>query len=258
MGWLRRELPDEKSTEALRQDILEVLKHHYEMVRLQQEVRDRWYGYYLASAGAIGAMFSLGIAILSAIPKQSGSGGSLHETIFATYKELGWTIPIALFFLIVLGVLFLGIYLFQIVNYRVLYLVIDNVYETLAVVHEPLLKKLQVPDPFKSPYGTLLEDWKGNLPKQTPQVLGADFMSNLVPIFINAFSFGALYLSTAWWILARLGEKLRMCHIGIACAFFVGLILIQIYFRNLFLMRALLLARQKFVQGENSKRAQES
>src|SRR3989442_1767901 len=50
--------------DGLRASLAEVLRHQFEMAQHQQEVRDRWYRYYLITAGAIASLFGLLVTTL--------------------------------------------------------------------------------------------------------------------------------------------------------------------------------------------------
>jgi hypothetical protein len=191
--------------EKLGDHALEILARHYDMVRLQQEVRDRWYRYYLLTSGAI---LSLMIAILSSLPK--AATGNLKDGLWSTFQMLGWVAPVAFVLIALFGLLFLAVYLPQVVNYQLHYLCIARAQKTLTMIHAQTLKRDGLPDPFTFAYG----EWTRAIPMRTKfwnvgtllnaarkdlQMWGADFFSNLVPICINSLcALGVVLWCSAW------------------------------------------------------------
>jgi hypothetical protein len=248
--------------EKLGDHVLGIISPNYDLVRHQQEIRDRWYRYYLLTSGAI---LSLMIAMLGSLPRTAT--GDPKDSFWSAFQMLGFLVPLALSLIALFGILFLAVYLPQVVNYQLHYLCIARAQETLAAIHAQTLSRNRLPDPFTFAYGR----WSRAIPEGTKfwnvatllnsarkdrQMWGADFFSNLVPICINSFCALGFVLSWFAWQSARYWNcppsltchLLAKWHYYLAIAVAAIMFILQIAARQWFLVYFLWSAEKDFAE----------
>lgn len=226
--------------ECLCNDALATLPHHYEMIKLQQEVRDRWYRYYLILTGSI---LSLSIAIFAAAANSKAANSDVKENLFRTFSVLGWIIPVAMALIFLLGVCFLVLYQWQILNYRIYYNSVSRIFRMLALLHSETLSKHNLPNPFEFSYIA-----RANLNTRVraskwsdQQFWEADFWANAVTFLINSFCAATGYISYIAYNSARRSMyfSITLRDVFISIAIFILIFTLHIVLRQV-LMRLLL------------------
>ncbi len=210
--------------DTLSSDIRSILERHYGMVRLQQEIRDRWYRYYLITSGAIlslaGAAFATSLnAAAQVLKSNSGQTAETFDIFTSVMGALGWLLSSAFGLISALGLLFLAIYLFQIVNYELFYLSIDQCYRALNDVHSRTIESLGIPNPFvftHSPERRPGLSWLRRSLRRLidPKLWATDFFTNLVAIFLNSVSAAAAFLSYKTWRIALAKNEIVISDIS--------------------------------------------
>jgi hypothetical protein len=180
--------------DSLRGSLAEVLRHQVEMAQHQQEVRDRWYRYYLITAGAIVSLF--GLLVTTLVRSDLGKDGRTLQIVPAELvisEIVTLLVLLASGVILVLGVLFLAVYMTQVVSYHVNYLVIARVYECYLALYADQLIQYRLPNPFAFHYGRY-EPPRGLRRAFDPQLWAADFWSNCIPMFLNSVCLGVFVL----------------------------------------------------------------
>lgn len=129
----------------------------FEQVKLQQEVRDRWFGHYLTIIGALTAMATLCLKIFENVVQK---------------ENLYFFLGLVFIFACVLGVLFYILYLCQRRNYK-------RTYNLLSVMQTEIFKSISV-IPSK-----LYEESTFTIKRH-----GADFYTLLIQRLIDVTMFG--------------------------------------------------------------------
>jgi hypothetical protein len=232
-------------TDSLREDLAAVLSHQYETARHQQDVRDRWYRYYLITAGAVLSLFG---TLLTYLLRTDLTKADLI-TLLLPEKELLYSaltaiLALGLILTIAIGVLFLALYMMQIVSYHLNYLTIARMYECYATIHSEALHKQKLPNPFVFTYGRTSEP-SMSLPRRLadPQLWAADFWANCIPIFLNAVCLTAL--SFVWFFPYPTSMSATDAWL-FGAGLFTALLLIQILLRQVALVLLIRLAFRNF------------
>lgn len=229
---------DEPKTakECLCRDALATLPQHYEMIKLQQEVRDRWYRYYLILTGSI---LSLSIAIFAAVANSRTVNSDVKENLFRTFSVLGWIVPVTMTLIFLLGLCFLALYQWQILNYRIYYDSVSRVFKVLALLHSETLSKHSLPNPFEISYVTRprINTKVGDRKWSDPQFWEADFWANAVTFLINSFCAAAGYVSSVAYNSARRSVYFSVSFTDI----FVGITIFILSFTLHIVMRQVLI-----------------
>lgn len=154
-------------------DWIDYLKYMLEQVKLQQDVRDRWFGYYLSIAGAT---LALGIAVVKLF----------YSTAFDLRLSVLLFALTATMFLI--GVCFFMIYIRQRINYL-------SYYRTMQDAEIEFLRCKA------SEEQRIILSLSSNVPRRQtitpvrtiiPQRFGADFFTIWIHIIINSLYFAGI------------------------------------------------------------------
>ena len=175
-------------------DLIEYLKFMFEHVKLQQEVRDRWFRYYLIITGVISAAGITAIQLFYV-------DGSFNKFLFSLLLLLS----IAMF---CIGSCFFMIYLKQRLNYLKQYKIIEILENKL-----PFFEDIQ------------------SISDRRVKKYGADFYTIWIHILINSFYGAVVFLLTI--LLIKQTQALSSFHIILSIiVFFILAICFEIIRRN--------------------------
>jgi len=206
------------------------------MIKLQQDVRDRWYRYYLILSGSI---LSLAIAILAAGANNSRvANADLKESFFKAFAVLGWIIPVAMGLIFLLGICFLGLYQWQVVNYRMYYDSVSRIFKMLALLHSETVSTYKLPNPFEFRYVARAHVNTRVSRKWTdPQFWEADFWANSITFLINSFCAAAGCIAWFAYDSAR-----RLTYFSITTGeLIIGIVIFLLVFISHVIMRQILM-----------------
>lgn len=227
------------ATHSLREDMGRVLNAHFETARHHQDIRDRWHRFYTL---VVGAIFSVtGALITTLITTEAVSlllpSGMQRDDVYL--RVIPVIIDIAASLVFVFGVLSLGLYLTQVVNYFIDYYYIDRILESFSVLHGHSIEKLKMPDPFIFTYSYVDDILKCSLAEFVCQRYwrslaswSADFWANSFTMFINSVC-ATLVSVGIFWPTDRWAIK---CHTIFVFVLFFG---IQVIVRQVLLGVAL-------------------
>lgn len=200
---------------TLREDLVEVWRHQQATAKHQQDVRDQWFRWYLTTSvvivGSVAALLLIRVWI-SGLPSKSMATSDVMVDSFSYFAGAAFA------FVGALGSIFLIMYMFQVVNYHLCYLVIASIYECLGRIHDETLKQLQLDSPFAYAYGryqslSLENPGLGRTKAgrvisivRDPRLWGADCWANGIHILFISSSLGGLAgtLGASWWMTAAL------------------------------------------------------
>lgn len=184
-------------------DYISYLNFMFEQVKLQQEVRDRWFRYYLTIAGAV---LGTGLAIVKFFYKNN------FNSILCLLL-LALCVSMAL-----IGICFFMIYLRQRANYIQQYKIIGYVEDKLFSIAEQTDIHVIVPNgssvAFQLP-------WKNSLfaiRKHGSKKYGADFFTIWIHIIINALYFASAFIF--YVMLVESKSDLVLKDIGLSVVIF--------------------------------------
>jgi hypothetical protein len=158
-------------------DWLDYLKYMFDQVRLQQEIRDRWFTYYLAISGAV---LGVGIAVVKLF----------YTSQFDSRLSLLLLALSAFMFLV--GICFFMIYLRQRMNYLPYYCAMQH-------VERELIKRC-VADDIKATFSESPTTSSGQdvtrflVHRPKAHRTGADFYTVWIHIIINSFYVASIVL----------------------------------------------------------------
>lgn len=169
------------------EDLMSLLSVLFEQVKLQQEVRDRWFGHYLSIIAAISALAALCFGYFV---------DRLGEKLLFGFLS-------AVFLLAgILGILFYILYIRQRQNYR-------KQYRLLSVVQEKIMKQVLTEQELNAAESTFVcRRW------------GADFVTLLIENIICGTCFG---LSSGFLLLA-LSISYKCVIFIVLCIFVICLV----------------------------------
>lgn len=161
----------EDTQDDLAAHLIQYLRYLFESVKLQQEIRDRWFLYYLSVAGAV-----LGVAL---------SAGKAYFESSIHVDALCLLLLFICLFMGAIGLCFFMIYLRQRANYL-------SLYRRIEPAQHQLLELLANHGSLEN--GTNFLKAHTGVPIQTIRPFGADFFTVWIHIIVNSLYFSAAYL----------------------------------------------------------------
>lgn len=175
--------------------LIEVSNFLFSQVKLQQEVRDRWFGHYLTIVGAVLAFSTLLIKLFESTVT--------YEILFAISSSIFALTSI-------LGFIFYILYLCQRSNYRKHYKLLEII--QVELVEKCLKKSYRVFYPFHSPFAKNKH--------------GADFYTLLIQNIISSFCIG---VSVALMMFSLHVPIIPSIIVSLLMAFVMAIVLFTIF-----------------------------
>lgn len=179
-----------KKNENTEENLIKLADYLFQQIKLQQEVRDRWFGHYLSIVAAVSTFVTVSLKVFE---------GSISNTILFIIASVGFLLASFL------GVLFYSLYLHQRKNYR-------KIYSIMEVIQNKL---------FESIIGKEYENQIFAQNSFKPNKYGADYITLLIENIMCSLCLGVSVV-----FLGLASEKALKCIIIVAVVLTLALFII--------------------------------